>query len=295
MIFFDRAKLSFKDGKLEFLLAGAGARNMKKLLIASIPLLFVLSSPLYAGVAMDMVTKDASGQETERSRMYAQSGMLRVDGGADGSSSNVSMIFLGDEFLVLDHAEKSYIIMDEAMLDEFASRISDAMQQIEAQLASLPPEQRAMAEQMMKGQMQGMTGKSASPSPAPRIEAIGTGKWHDQSCAQYAVHEGGQKTQEICVASLDHIQGSDDMMQAFRQMADYVKQLTEALPFSTDESMNPGELMDQIDGFPVHRIAYQDGEVTQEDILESLTEKELDESLFEAPGDYNRQDPFQRR
>jgi len=268
---------------------------MKKLFSASIMALCVSSSPLYAGVAMDMVTKDASGQETDRSRMFAQSGMLRVDGTEDGNSSNVSMIFLGDEFLVLDHAEKSYIVMDEAMLNEFTSRISDAMKQIEEQLASLPPEQRAMAEQMMKGQMQGRMGQQDSPPPAPRIEAAGTGQWQDQSCTQYAVFEGGQKTQLVCAAALDHIKGSDEMMQAFRQMADYVKKMTEALPMSTGESMNPGELMDLIDGFPVHRIAYENGEITQEDSLESLVEEDLDISLFAAPDDYRREDPFQSR
>ena len=82
-------------------------------------------------------------------------------------------------------------------------------------------------------------------------------------------------------------------MQAFAQMADYVQRMTESLPISTDESMNPGELMDYIEGFPVQRTAYQGGEVIEEDTLESLTEVDLDEKLFRAPGDYTRMDPFQ--
>jgi hypothetical protein len=268
---------------------------MNKLQIATTAVLSLLSFPLYAGVAMEMVTRDASGQETDRIQLSAQAGMLRVDSTDGGATSNVSMIFLGEEFLVLDHADKSYIVMDEAMLDEFAARISAAMQQLEAQLASLPPEQRAMAEQMMQGQMQGMRGRQGAPLPAPRIEAVGTSQWQDQSCTQYAVYEGGEKTQLVCAAALDHIQGSDEMMQAFRQMADYVRKMTESLPMSTDASMNPGELMDQLDGFPVHRIAYAGGEVVEEDLLESLTEKELDEGLFAAPDGYRREDPFQKR
>jgi hypothetical protein len=260
---------------------------MKKLQIATTTILCLLSAPLIAGVAMEMVTKDASGQETDRIQLSAQAGMLRVDNADGGTTSNVSMIFLGKEFLVLDHEAKSYIVMDEAMLDEFAARISDAMQQIETQLANLPPEQRAVAEQMRVQQ--------DAPAPAPRIEAVGTSQWQDQSCTQYAVYEGGEKTQLVCAAALDHIEGSDEMMQAFRQMADYVKKMTESLPMSTESSMNPGELMEQMDGFPVHRIAYVNGEVVEEDLLESLAEKELDEALFAAPDDYRREDPFQTR
>ena len=250
---------------------------------------------LHAGVVMDMVTRDAAGQETDRSQIFAQSGILRVNGGAGGESSNVSMIFLGEEFLVLDHAEKSYIVMDEAMLDQLTSSMSGAMQQIEAELANLPPEQRAMAEQMMKGQMQSMMGQQAGSAAKPRVEAVGNGQWQGNSCTNYAVYEGGQKTQLVCATSLDHIGGMDEMTLAFERMAQFVRKLTEALPIPIGDSMSPGEIMDQIDGFPVQRTLYLNGEVTGEYSLESLTEKELDDSLFAAPDDYKRTDPFKGR
>jgi len=246
----------------------------------------MLWSPLFAGITMDMVTRDASGQETDRSHIYAQSGKLRVDGTGAENVANVTMIFLGSEFLILDHDQKSYVVMDDATLDEFALRISEAMKQIEAQIESLPPEQRAIAEQARQA-------RTSSPVVPPRVEAIATGKWNDRTCTQYLIHEGGEKTQLVCAASLDHINGSEEMMLSFAQMADYVQRMTESLPISTDESMNPGELMDYIEGFPVQRTAYQDGEVVEEDTLELLTEVDLDENLFRAPGDYIRMDPFQ--
>jgi hypothetical protein len=42
-------------------------------------MLLLLSLFAYAGVVMDLVTANASGQETDRSRIYAQSKMIRVD------------------------------------------------------------------------------------------------------------------------------------------------------------------------------------------------------------------------
>ena len=56
-----------------------GRITMKKSVAPSILALLLLSPLAYAGVVMDMVTMNASGQETERSRIYAQSGKIRME------------------------------------------------------------------------------------------------------------------------------------------------------------------------------------------------------------------------
>ncbi len=266
---------------------------MKARVAVTILLLSCASASLHAGVAMQLVTSDPSGQEVDRSDIHAQSGMLRIDSREDGS--NVSMIFLGNEFLVLDHDRKSYILMDEAMLDEMSSQINGMMKKMEAQLAGLPPEQRAMAEQMMQGQMIGMMGQTAAPIDPPRVEAVGAGQWQSRPCQKYDVYEGGQRTQAICTASLDHIAGSGEMMEAFRGMAAYISKLTESLPMFSEDELQPGDLMDLVDGFPVTRVDYRNGEIVRQERLESLTEIDLDPGLFAAPSDYRREDPFASR
>jgi hypothetical protein len=249
-------------------------------------------SPLaYAGAVMEMVTRDASGKETSRAKIYTQSNMIRMDE-IKGGKQDGSMIFLGKEFLVLDHDDKSYVVMDEAMLEQVSTQINDAMAEMEKQLAGMPPEQRAMVEQMMKGQMQGMMDKQGSPRTGPRIDSLGSGKWKSYDCEKYAVFEGARKTQEVCAADLDDIDGADEVMEAFRSMAAYITKMTESLPMMADGGLNPGELMDQFDGFPVHTVDYANGEVDAESSLDSVIEKDLAPELFAAPDDYQRQDPF---
>lgn len=267
---------------------------MKQMMVTLLPL-FATSS--YAGIALDMVRTDASGNETERNQIYAQGGMLRIDSTGGPFSSDVSMIFLGDRFLVLDHDEKSYIIMDEAMLEAVSSKISEAMQQMEAQLANLPPEQRALAEQMMKGQMQSVMGDQGSPASPPSVEVIGPGEWQGRACTRYAVVQGPNLSQDVCSAPLDQINGAADMMQAFQGMAKFVKKLSESLPdpLASSISDNPGAIMDQIDGFPIHSVEYQFGQATGEVSLESIKEQELDESVFAAPEGYRLEDPLAGR
>ena len=252
---------------------------------------------LYAGVAMDLVTKDASGATTEEMKVYAQSGMIRMDDVAKSSGEDMSMIFLGQKFIVLSHSDKTYIVMDEAMVSEMGSQMSAAMQQMEAQLAGMPPEQRAMVEQMMQGQMQGMMGGDAAAPPPPTVKRIGSGEWQGQSCIQYAVYEGGEKKQEICAASLGDIDGAEEALLAFKNMAEFMNKLADAMPEPMASGMgeNPMGLIDQINGFPVRTVDFADGRTSYETTLESVVEQALDASIFAPPAAYTQQDPFAGR
>ena len=254
--------------------------------------LFLVSSVAEAGVAMNLVSRDAAGQVTEHNQVYVQSKMLRMDQGGDNPTS--SMIFLGDRFVYVDHKDKSYIVMDEAMLNEVSAKISEAMREMEAQLANMPPEQRAMVEQMMQGRMSGMM-PPADEAPKPRIESKGKKEWQSYSCRQYVVYDAGQKTQEICAATLDDVAGADEVVEAFIGMAAYMRKMTESMPMMANEGFNPGELMAEIEGFPVHTVDYLNGQAVVETSLDSVDERKLDPALFTAPDSYQRKDPFGSR
>lgn len=256
-------------------------------------LMFVLVSSLaQAGVVMEMVATDAAGQETGRSKIFAQSKMIRMDHG--GSDASASMIFLGDRFVYVDHDDKSYVVMDEAMLNEVSAKISEAMKEMEAQLANMPPEQRAMVEQMMKGKMDGMM-PQADTASKPRVESMGKKEWQSYTCRQYAVYEADKKTQQICAAKLDDVAGADEVVEAFIGMAAYIKKMTESMPMMANQGFNPGELMAEIEGFPVHTVDYRNGQVMSEMSLDSVDERKLDPALFSAPDGYRQQDPFGAR
>jgi len=265
---------------------------MKKSLVALSSIL-LLPTLAYGGVVMDMVTRNAAGQETDRTRIYAQSKMIRMEQVVeDEAEPENTMIFLGNEFLYVNHEDESYIVMDESMIDDVSAQISDAMKEMEAELANMPPEQRAMVEQMMKGRMQGMMGQQKAPSAGPRIESVGSGKWNSYKCREYAVFIGPEKTQDICAADLDDVDGADEVIEAFRGMAAYMQKMTESMPMMPEDQMNPGKLMSEIDGFPVHTVDYKNGEVTGDVSLDSVTEKNLEPDMFAAPDGYRRENPF---
>jgi hypothetical protein len=255
-----------------------------------------LSVAAHSGVALDMVTKDMSGNEKERSQIYAQDGFLRLDSDGGPFAADVSLIFDGNQFLVIDHGEKTYLIMDEAMLTRMTGKMNAAVEQMQAELANLPPEQRAMAEQMLASQMQGLMGNS-EPAPPPRVEVTGQGEWGGRACTEYDVFENEIKIQEVCAAPLDQVSGSAEMMDTFQGMAGFVKKLSESLPGPLGASFNeyPGMVAELIGGFPIHSVEFRKGKPDSEVFMESIREEELPASKFEVPDGYQLQDPFAAR
>ena len=169
------------------------------------------------------------------------------------------------------------------------------MKQMEEQLANVPAAQREMIEQMMKGKMKGMMSQQA-PTEGPRVESGGSSQWRSYPCVKYTVYQGTEKTQEICAAAMDQIGDSGEVMTAFRKMAEFVKKMIASLPdmVASRFAGNPMEMMDQIDGFPVHTLQFENGKVSQEVSLESVSEQALAENLFTPPADYKKLDMFNR-
>lgn len=260
-------------------------------------LLLAVVNAARAGVEMDMVTSDTDGAGTETMKIYAQAGMVRMDDNSKSARERVSMIFRNQELIVLNHKDQGYMVLDEATMAKIGGQIDTAMQQMQAQLANMPAEQRAMVEQMMKGQMGGMMGGNAEPPPVPSVQKTGSGAWQSGPCTEYAVLLSGVKTQEICAAALGDIDGADEMMRAFRAMAAFLQKIAASMPGPMAASMadNPMGLMDQIQGFPVRTRDFADGELRSETTLDAVVERDLDETLFDIPDGYKRQDPFSGR
>ena len=91
---------------------------------------------------------------------------------------------------------------------------------------------------------------------------------------------------------MDEIDGADELIEAFRNMAAYMTKLTESMPMGAKDRTNPGELMEQIDGFPINTIYYENGSVVRKESLDSVTEQDLEPGMFAAPEGYRREDPF---
>lgn len=259
---------------------------MKRILL---PFLCLISTQAVAGNVIELLTRDMSGQELDRMTFYTESDRSRMDqSGADGS---FSVIFLDDEFLYLDHAQRNYMVMDEAMLEGIGAQVSEAMKQMEAQLANLPPEQRAMVEQMMSEQMRGEA--MTMDIPVLEIRKLGSDRWQSYDCTLAEMLEDGMKIQEICSVDYDQVDGSGEVRDSFMRMAGLLNKLYDMIPFGGQGVRNPMEMLNELDGFPVRAVEFENGNAVRETILESSTEKAIDAGIFALPSNYARIDPLE--
>ncbi|MEO1246839.1 MAG: hypothetical protein AAFX56_14250 [Pseudomonadota bacterium] len=258
---------------------------MKKILL---PFLCLFSTQAVAGNVMELLTRDMSGKELERMTSYTEGTRSRMDQtGADGS---FSIIFLDDEFLYLDHAQKNYMVMDEAMLEGVSQQINEAMKEMEAELANLPPEQRAMVEEMMKGQM-GSMGVNTE-IPVLEIRNIGSDSYQSYDCTLVEMLEDGTKIQEICSVDFSEVDGSGELRDSFIRMGTLLSKLYDSMPFNGEGIRNPMEMLDEMEGFPVRAVEFENGKAVRETVLESSEEKDIDGDMFELPSGYSRIDPL---
>lgn len=261
---------------------------MRNRLTVLLALCVAIPSIASAGAVMELLSRNASGKEVGRSQFRVQDGQVRMDD-SDGQSS---MIFANNRFIVLDHKRKTYLVLDDAMMEEVGSQVNSAMAEMQEQMKNMSPQERAMMEQLMQGGgMQGMIpGMSAPPQP-PRVEAGGSGEWGDYECRKYMIYEGPEKTEDICAAALDDVAGGDEVMAAFRAMAVFIQDMMESMPEPLASMMgeNPAAYMEQIEGFPVHTVRYRNGRVDSEESLDSVVKEDVPQDVYEVPAGYTKE------
>jgi hypothetical protein len=114
-----------------------------------------------------------------------------------GVPSNVDMIYRGDRDVIwhVMHDRGRYAEVSKKSLGDMQDKMNAAMQQMRAQLADMPPEQRAMVEQMMGGQ--GLAAPS-KPEPSP-VKVRMTGEREEVnglSCAKYRSTARGPRSRK---------------------------------------------------------------------------------------------------
>lgn len=252
-----------------------------------------LSGQLFAGGVMEMSTKKQDGPVTLSERIYAQGGKLRIDHLDGKGGVQTTVLFQNNEMIVVSHPDKKFHRINEATLTELSAQMkkaSEAMKQLEQQMANMPPEQRAMMEKMLKGKMPAMAGMGSEPL-AIRVEATGPGSWESYSCKNYAVYLGDQKTQELCAVPPSEVEGADEFIEAARNMAEFFGKFKEALQMPAFASLtkSPAEIVGRVEGFPVHTKEFDNGVLQGERFLSSAKEESLSDSTFSPPQGYKEE------
>jgi len=181
-------------------------------------------------------------------------------------------------FTQLDHSGKAFMVMDDDAMDAVEGQISDAMKEMEAQLAGMPPEQREAMMQMVPGMADLMDRKKE----AKGVDIDFTGKSDKvggYSCKIAQITTASGLTSQACIAKPSALGVSNDDFAAMGAMLDTMQNF--AKRFGQDAELPSAK---QLKGIPV-RMTGADGEVT---ILTSVSNDKLDSAMFEVPAGYTK-------
>ncbi len=274
---------------------------MKKTLVALATLLLSWNSVL-AGVVFEIETRDhgQSPPKTKTSYVAVDGQLLAMNFRSGRGQQEDKVIFSGDrhEMLIVNHARKSYMVMDaqtmQAMATQIKQTIDQARVQMQQALQDIPEAQRAMAEKAIRKQ------RSSQQSQLDIHKVGDQAEMNGYPCVLFEVVRDGRKIRDLWVTDWSNVEGGRDLRPVFNDMSDFFHALTESMPQRKDGSdAMSGNLfasIKELGGFPVASRDYAaDGTIESESALRSSKRRRIDPASFEPPAGYKLQAMFEGR
>ena len=258
-------------------------------IVTSVVLVLVLASTASAqGIVLSM--RETRGTQTSSTQMQLDATHIRTDMRQGGDL--VAMVYDGGAQVVrmINPARKSYSEMTQAEAQQAGQQLTGMMAAMQAELAKLPPEQRKMMEDMLKGRggrgIPGMPGAGAAPERTT-YKRTGTSKVAQWPCATYEGYRGAEKVAEICTVEGAALGVTAADLQVTRQLAEFLSGL---LPEVAEQLAVYGTPEAQgFSGFPVRRTTFVNGQ--PESVMEvvELKREAIPASAFEVPAGFTRE------
>ncbi len=230
-----------------------------------------------------------AGKPKQAMTISIDSGKIRVDGD-DSSRGKYAIIFDSNKQVLwmLSPGEGTYREMTGAEIEGMGQQMSQAMQRMQEQLATVPPEQRAMVEQMMKKQMGGMPGGGAAAAPTITVEEKGSEKVGQFNTTHYAVSTNGQLSQEIWAASNDQVHIDEADLKTFQALSKFFEPLSRNAPKGSWSAPT----MQQIKGMPVRTLVYEGARPATEWNVIKVEQRSVAGSQFTLPSGMKKAPPM---
>jgi uncharacterized coiled-coil protein SlyX len=265
-------------------------------MLKAVGLAIALSAPLAvnAGVQVEMSRRDrVSGKEEPAQTMQVQDGKARFD--ASGQRRGVAL-FKDDKLYLLNTEKKTYLTLDRASVEKTASAMNDVMTQLRARMEKMPPEQRAMMENMMKKNGVAGPATQAQTISPPKMDAIATGANETvagRACKVWDITRDGVPTSQLCVVPSASLPGHQEFIAITEKMSALLAGLSANLSKQMGTAVNGNPLQQdpavlaKINGMPFIVRQYRDGKLaTEETVVKSWSEQTIADTQFAIGADY---------
>jgi hypothetical protein len=248
--------------------------------------------PAKAGVEIATATRtpgsDSASPET--GRIWIDGPRLRLESGERGNA----MIFRADQGVLwtLDPETRTYLHFDRETGKAIGEKVAAARREMEARMAQLPPEQRAMMEKMMSGQMPAALGTQTTEPQRP-LKTQDTGKTRNidgKSCRVFALTRAGETQGDVCLAEWKTAGVKRNELAVFGEMAEFMRENLGQLGGAPAAMLaqQPYEIFGELGGFPLETRKLRNGEVTSQTRFVAIENSSPHRNLFQPPPGYTR-------
>jgi len=256
----------------------------------------IMSCALAEGLVINLTAKSMREKETIQNCIIYISGKNMNMQLYTGENKGY-MIFRGDKelFWAVNPQDKECTEITKETIEKMGQSVSGAMKQMEAQMANMPPEQRAMMEQMMKGQMGPLSNNTAEQIVLKKSDQ--KKQINGYTCTKTEAYKGEVKVRDLWVTDWNNFKYGKEASDAFQAMTDFFKSMMEA--FKDVKFMqsidNPYSQTGALNGFPVMTVEYEEGKPVLEVTFASIEKKTLQADLFNPPKGYAVKSPYDKK
>ena len=242
--------------------------------------LFLLGGSLHAGNGVLIVEKTTGmGPAPSTNQIQIESTRMRAESTGPGGEKRVVMFDGTRQVMTLvDTEKKTYTEVTKDEMERVAGQLADAMARLEGLRASMPPEQRAQMEAMMKGR----GGPNLAPMQYRKAGKGEAGKW---SCDRYEGYQGEQKTAEICTVEP---QALGVTVADFAVMQQFTGFFSRLFPDMSQQMFSLGSAAQGFSGVPVKRTFTAGGRDATSEIVE-VTRQSFPDSSYAVPAGYKKE------
>ena len=240
---------------------------------AAITLALLFSLSAYAGSVLKMDAKDSAGKTQPFETYYAQDGMLRIDRlDAHGGITGTTLVRDGVIWKI-DPVERTFTRVDSASLGQMAGGASDRMQ---AMLANMPPEKRAMMEAHLAQMKQKSATTQFTFTDTGRSDHAG-----QYACRVWEEQRSGKPFAQYCVVPAASLPAGGELETALKKATATAGQIVASVPMLAPQAEHLTRL-GQMNGFPASsRVG--GGE---EHVLSAAQAQSLPADKFAIPKDF---------
>ncbi len=260
---------------------------MKRFKVVLLAVILLAGFMTYAEAGVVIKSIDTSfddPSDSDTSTMYVGDKGMRAESRSEGENNIV--IFRSDKevFWMINPADNSYTEMTKKDIKKIKGKMDEAMRMLQEQMKNMPPERRAMMEQMMKG-------NAMPPQPEKTIfkkvaSGVKVNKW---KCDKYQGYRGGQLTKEVWTTSWKTFGLKQKDFRVMQSMSEFMSELSPDAASNFNVGSDEWKKEQGYPGVPVRTISYSMGKKVFQTEIQGINKQRIHSSLFELPKGLTKQ------